>query len=111
LFIAGDPNSAWSRRYHDLLMGYISDISAGRGADALCSAQMSLIRRATSIECELERLDAMLSRGEPIDLPAYGSVSRQLRRILESLYSAGLERKQRDVTNPLEYAHELELTS
>src|SRR5438046_335792 len=78
LFIAGDPNTAWSRRFHDVLLGYINDISAGRGADALCGAQLSLIRRISSIQCELERIDAMLSRGEEIDLPVYASVSGQL---------------------------------
>jgi hypothetical protein len=101
LFVDGDVNSAWSRRFHDLLIGYISDLSAGHGADFLCSAQHSLIRRAASIQCELERLDAMLSRGEPIDLSRYGSVSGQLRRILETLYGDGLARKQRDVTPSL----------
>jgi hypothetical protein len=25
LFLDGDPNSAWSRRYHDLLVGHSSD--------------------------------------------------------------------------------------
>jgi hypothetical protein len=98
LFIAGDPNSAWARRYHDLLMSYIRDISAGRGADVLCAAQMSLIHRVTSIQCELERLDAMMSDGKEIDLPVYASVAGQLRRLLETLYGAGLERKQFDVT-------------
>jgi hypothetical protein len=98
LFVDGDPNSAWSRRYHDLLLTYVRDISAGRGADFLCGAQVSLIRRIVSIECELERLDALLSKGQPIDLGRYGSVSGQLRRLLETLYGEGLKRKQKDVT-------------
>jgi hypothetical protein len=98
LFVDGDVNSAWSRRYHDLFLGYISDLSAGRGADSLCSAQISLIKRVASIECELERLDGMMSEGKPIDIGRYGSVSGQLRRLLETLYGDGLNRKQRDVT-------------
>jgi hypothetical protein len=63
LFIEGDPNSAWSRRYFDLCSHHIQDISRGRGRDALSEAQMSLVRRCASIECELERLDALLSLG------------------------------------------------
>jgi hypothetical protein len=98
LFVRGDPNSAWSRRYHDLLVSHISDVSAGRGSDALSAAQLSLIRRATSIECELERLDALLSQGEAVDLDGYGRASSHLRRLFETL---GIERQQRDTTPTL----------
>jgi hypothetical protein len=55
LFIDGDPNSAWSRRFSDLILGHINDISAGRGPNALSDAQLCLVRRAAAIECELER--------------------------------------------------------
>lgn len=99
LFVdGGDANSAWSRRYHDLRLILIADVSAGQGPDALCGAQLSLIDRCASIICELERLDAMLSCGQQIDLSVYASVSGQLRRLLETLYGVVLERKQLDVT-------------
>jgi hypothetical protein len=91
-FIAGDPNSAWARRFHDLVVRHIGDLG---GRDMLSEAQLSLIRRATSIECELERLDAMLSTGAEVDLDAYGRASSHLRRIFETL---GIGRKCRDVT-------------
>jgi hypothetical protein len=93
LFISGDPNSAWSRRYHDLVVGHCNDI--GPGPDLLSEAQLSLIRRAASIECELERLDAMLSAGAEVNLDAYGRASSHLRRLFETL---GIERKCRDVS-------------
>lgn len=94
LFVDGDPNSAWSRRYHDLIVGHVQDLDpSGRGS-SLSEAQHSLIRRASSIECELERLDGMLSRGVEVDLCAYATVSGQLRRIFETI---GLERKQKDI--------------
>jgi hypothetical protein len=98
LFIDGDPSSPWSRRFHDLILGHIHDISAGGGANALSAAQLGLIRRAAAIECELERLDAMLSRGEAVDMDSYARVSGHLRRMWETL---GLERRQRDVTPTL----------
>src|SRR5262249_4306002 len=63
LFVEGDSGSAWGRRFHDLVAGHVADLG---GRDLLSEAQVSLIRRASSIECELERLDAALSRGEPI---------------------------------------------
>ena len=92
LFIEGDPHSAWSRRYHDLVVGHCNDI--GPGPDLLSEAQLSLIRRAASIECELERLDAMLSAGAEVNLDAYGRASSHLRRLFETL---GIERKARPV--------------
>jgi hypothetical protein len=92
MFVQGDPNSAWSRRYHDLVVRHVGDLG---GRSVLSEAQLSLIRRATSIECELERLDAMLSTGAEVDLDAYGRASSHLRRIFETL---GIKRTARDVT-------------
>jgi hypothetical protein len=90
-FITGNPNSAWSRRYHDLVVRHVQDLG---GPDLLSEAQLSLIRRATSIECELERLDALLSTGAEVDLDAYGRASSHLRRLFETI---GVERRPRDV--------------
>jgi hypothetical protein len=92
MFIEGDPNSAWSRRYHDLVVRHVRDLG---GPDILSEAQLSLIRRATSLECELERLDALLSTGVEVNLDEYGRASSHLRRLFEVL---GIERKCRDVT-------------
>jgi hypothetical protein len=95
LFVQGDPNSAWSRRYHDLCVGHSNDLG---GRNLLSEAQLSLIRRAAAIECELERLDAMLSIGAEVDLDSYGRAASHLRRLFETL---GLERRARDVTPTL----------
>jgi hypothetical protein len=92
LFVDGDANSAWSRRFHDLVVGHVADLG---GADLLSEAQFSLIRRAAAIECELERLDARLSLGDPVDMDSYARVAGHLRRIFETL---GLKRVARDVT-------------
>jgi hypothetical protein len=92
LFVEGNPNSAWSRRYYDLCNHHIQDISCGEGRDALTAAQLSLIKRASAIECELERLDARLSVGEEVDLDEYGRAASHLRRLFETL---GIERRQR----------------
>ena len=37
LFIDGDPNSAWARRFHDSLIGHVNDLG---GADMLSDAQI-----------------------------------------------------------------------
>jgi hypothetical protein len=107
LFIQGNSNSAWSRRFFDLCSHHIHDISAGEGRDALTEAQLSLIRRAASIECELERLDALLSLGQEANLTEYGRAASHLRRLFETL---GVERKPpRDITPTLaEIAAEIE---
>jgi hypothetical protein len=100
MFYDGDENSAWSRRFHDLVIGHINDISAGLGANVLSEAQLSLCRRAAAIECELERLDAQLSRNEPVNLDAYGRAASHLRRLFETL---GVERKMKLVQSADEY--------
>ena len=95
LFVGGNPNSAWSRRYFDLCSHHIQDISRGLGKNVLSEAQISLIKRASSIECELERLDALLSLGEAVNLNEYGRATSHLRRLFEVL---GVERTARDVS-------------
>jgi hypothetical protein len=91
LFVEGDGNSAWSRRYRDLIAGHVSDL----GGDAtLSEAQLSLIKRASAIECELEQLEGRLSMGEQVDLDCFTRAASHLRRILETL---GLERRAIDI--------------
>jgi hypothetical protein len=91
-FIAGDPNSAWARRFHDLVQGHISDLGGRR---ITSEAKFALCKRAAGLECELEQMEGRLSLGEEINLDSYGRAASHLRRILETL---GLERKARDVT-------------
>ena len=105
LFVQGNPNSAWSRRYHDLCVGHINDLG---GRDLLSEPQLSLIRRASAIECELERLDASLSLGEPVDLDSYGRATSHLRRLFEVL---GLKRQPREIeVDPLDYAARVDVS-
>jgi hypothetical protein len=94
MFVDGHGNSAWSRRYRDLIVGHVSDLG---GRDGLSEAQLSLIKRASTLELELEQAEGRLSMGEPIDLDLYIRGTGSLRRILETL---GLERQARDVTPP-----------
>jgi hypothetical protein len=98
LFVAGgDGNSAWARRYRDLVRAHEQDLSGG--AD-LSVAQTSLIRRVATIEIELEQREGMLSKGEPVDLDGYTRAASHLRRILESL---GLKRLPREVETLEQY--------
>ncbi len=100
LFVNGDGNSAWSRRYRDLIAAHVSDLG---GRDLLSEAQIGLVKRAAAIELELEQLEGKLSQGEEVDLDAFGRAASHLRRLWETL---GIERRARDVTppSPLDYA-------
>jgi hypothetical protein len=92
LYVEGDGNSAWSRRYRDLILGHISDLG---GRTLLSEAQISLIKRASAIECELEQMEGRLSMGQEIDLDVFVRALGHLRRTLETL---GITRAVRDVT-------------
>lgn len=95
-FVIGDGNSPWARRQRDLLALHIADLGA---EERLSENQLSLCRRAATLETELEMLEGQLSLGKGADLDLYNRLSGNLRRILESL---GLERKAQDVTPTLQ---------
>jgi hypothetical protein len=92
LHAEADGRTLWSRRFRDLVLGHISDLG---GRSILSEAQIALIKRAATLEVELERMEGKLSQGEHVDLDKYGRATGNLRRVLESL---GLERRPRDIT-------------
>jgi len=95
LLIGGDPNSAWSRRYRDLVTRHVSDLG-GRGV--LSEAQLSLVRRAAALAVELESMEVRMSEGQAGNLDSFGRATSHLRRLYESI---GLKRAPRDVTPSL----------
>jgi len=94
MFVEGDPNSAWARRYHDLVGGHVSDLG---GREVLSAAQLSLVRRASAIEAELEQMEGRLSMGEQVDLDVFTRSASHLRLIFETL---GVERQARAIVTP-----------
>ena len=96
LFAEGDGRSLWGRRFREIVAAHVADL--GRPAEHLSEAQRSLIRRVSTFEIELEKLEGRMSMGDDVDLDLYSRVSGQLRRILESL---GIERRQVDMTPSL----------
>jgi hypothetical protein len=90
-----DGRSAWVRRCRDLIELHSSDLPAAS------VAELSIIRRASVLTVELERLEqkfALAGEASPFDLDLYQRTAGGLRRLLEAV---GLERRLRDVTNPV----------
>jgi hypothetical protein len=71
---------------------HVSDLG---GRSNLSEAQLALIKRAATLEVELEQMEGQLSLGEQIDLDVFGRATGNLRRVWESL---GLKRDARDIT-------------
>jgi hypothetical protein len=76
----GDGRTAWGRRWRDLCLSHANDLG---NTDILSEAQVSLIKRVSAIECEIEGLEARMSAGEPIDLGVYTRLTGVLCRLFE----------------------------
>jgi hypothetical protein len=90
-----DGRSAWVRRCKDVIALHLADLP-----DAT-AAERSIVRRAAVLTTELERLEvkfAEAGEASPFDLDLYQRTAGGLRRLLEAV---GIERKLRDVTNPV----------
>ena len=96
-FVAdGDGRTSWMRRWRDLCLAHLNDLG---GENHVSAAQQALVRRAATLEIELERQEARLSSGGAIDLDAFNRASGGLRRILETI---GIERKPRLISDSLD---------
>jgi hypothetical protein len=94
-FVNGDGRSPWARRWRDLIEAHARDISPN-GVDHLSEAQRSLIKRAATIEIQLEAIEGNLSEGLQANLAHYAQTAGHLKRILETL---GIERRQKGALN------------
>lgn len=93
-----DGRSPWVRRARDLIHEHVADLG---GFDAASAAERSIIRRASVLTVELERLEvkfALAGQADPADLDLYQRTAGNLRRLLEAV---GLQRRARDVTPTL----------
>jgi hypothetical protein len=94
LLLKGDVNSAWSRRYRDVITSLTSDLG---GRELIGEAKAALIRDCAALEIVLEKMRGRMSEGLNVDAEAYARIAAHRRRLLETL---GLERVARDVTPP-----------
>jgi hypothetical protein len=89
-----DGRSAWVRRAKDVIAAHLSDMG---GEDNTSAAERSIIRRASVLTVELERLEAkfaLAGEANTADLDVYARMAGNLRRLLEAV---GLQRRPRDV--------------
>jgi hypothetical protein len=103
LFVeGGDLRSPWSIRWKNLILAHMNDLG---GAEVLSEAQISICKRASAMECELEFLEARMSEGQDVDLDQYGRLAGRLCRMFEII---GIERLARplDPTGELAKAFE-----
>jgi hypothetical protein len=86
----------WARRLKELVQDHTADLG---GADNCSVAERSILRRASTLEVELERLEikfALAGEASDTDLDLYQRCSGNLRRLLEAV---GLQRRARDISN------------
>jgi hypothetical protein len=86
-----DGRSPWVRRCKDVIASHLSDVPEAS------AAERSIIRRASVLTVELERMErqfALNEQASPDELDAYQRCANSLRRLLESV---GLQRRAREV--------------
>ena len=84
------PNGWWGRRFAEVLALRLDDMGGG---DLLSESQVSLAKRCTSLEVELERREAQLSTGSDVDMAEFAAMVGTLARVAEKL---GLKRVKHD---------------
>jgi hypothetical protein len=90
-----DGRSAWVRRAKDIIASHLSDLG---GDDNVSAAERSIVRRASVLTVELEKLEtkfALAESASAADLDLYVRASGNLRRLLQTI---GLERRAKDIT-------------
>lgn len=55
LLVGVDMRSAWARRLKDLVVAHVQDLG---GVSEISAAELSIVRRASTLEVELELLEA-----------------------------------------------------
>jgi len=100
LHVVAPGDTAWARRFRDILSEIISDI----GREGLSEGQRQLARRCATIAIQCEKMEGEAAAGHEINIDVYGQLVDRLGRAFQRL---GLKRQARDITpDPLAYARE-----
>jgi hypothetical protein len=87
LHVVPPGDTAWSRRFRDVLAQILADITPPDGL--LSEGQRQLARRAATLCIVCEQQEGIAAAGEAIDLETYGKLSDRLGRVFQRL---GLKR-------------------
>jgi hypothetical protein len=90
LHVVRPGDTAWARRFRDVLAEIVSDLS---GPDGLSEGQRQLARRCATIAIACEKMEGEAAAGNDIDIETYGTLTDRLGRCFQRL---GLERRTRD---------------
>src|SRR5689334_14032490 len=89
-----DGRSPWVRRAKEIIADHISDLG---GVNNCSASERSIVRRASTLTVELERLEAKFAtagEADTADLEVYQRCANSLRRLLEAV---GIRRRPRDL--------------
>ena len=89
-----DGRNPWIRRCKDIIAMHMSDLG---GEDNTSAAERSIIRRASVLTVELERIEAKFAvagEADPDELDIYARIAANLRRMLETV---GIQRRAKPV--------------
>jgi hypothetical protein len=102
VFVEGeDGRGAWTHRWKTLVAAHATDL----GGEGLSEAQISICRRAATMEIALEQIEERMSEGQDIDLDQYGRSASRLCRMLELV---GIKRQARPIDPTSDLAKALE---
>src|SRR5262245_14101316 len=96
LHVVQPGDTAWARRFRDVLAEIISDLGGHDGG--LSEGQRRLARRCATIAIACERMEGEAAAGAAINLEEYGRLTDRLGRALQRI---GLKRVPRDGTPSL----------
>ncbi len=83
LHVKAPGDSAWARRFRDVLYQILDDIQPSTGR--LSEGQRQLARRAATLSITCEKLEGEAAAGNDIDLELYGRLSDRLGRAFQRL--------------------------
>jgi hypothetical protein len=93
--LLADGRSTWAKRYREICAAHCSDLG---GFENLSQAELAIIKRAATLQVELEAQEAALANGEApksFSLVEFAQVSNGLRRLLETV---GIKRVPVDIS-------------
>jgi len=97
-----DGRSAWAKRWNDLVLRHASDLG---GYGTLSEAEISICKRAATLETQLEKWEGEKSTGMPVNIELYGKNAGRLCRLLEMV---GIKRLARPVDPTSDLARGIE---